>query len=219
MCVNFEPANKEKIRAYFKVDADNFDYKKEAWPDYRAPIIRADDNGTPQVLLASFGLIPKNKMPPKVRFDTMNARAETVGELKTYKGPWINQQLCLIPMQAFYEPSYESGKAVRFRIEMADKTPLAIAGLWREWDDPEQPFSFTALTINADEHPVMKRFHKPDDEKRMMAIISPEDYEQWLTCRNHEIARVLMRASHDFQLEAQAAVKTPKAIPSTPSLF
>jgi hypothetical protein len=26
--------------------------------------------------------------------------------------------------------------------------------------------SFTILTVNADEHPVMKQFHKPSDEKK-----------------------------------------------------
>lgn len=35
------------------------------------------------------------------------------------------------------------------------------------------------LTINADGHPLMQRFHKPDDEKRMV-MMDPDQYQGWL---------------------------------------
>ena len=44
----------------------------------------------------------------------------------------------------------------------------------------ETIYSFTMLTINAAEHPLMNQFHKPTDEKRMVAILSPERYRDWL---------------------------------------
>ena len=31
------------------------------------------------------------------------------------------------------------------------------------------------LTINADNHPFMSQFHKPEDEKRSIAVIEPEN--------------------------------------------
>ena len=39
---------------------------------------------------------------------------------------------------------------------MADGAPLAIAGLWKGWAEPDgsQSFSFTMLTVNADNHPL-----------------------------------------------------------------
>ena len=36
------------------------------------------------------------------------------------------------------------------------------------------------LTINADGHPLMQRFQKPDDEKRMVMILNPDQYQDWL---------------------------------------
>jgi hypothetical protein len=39
------------------------------------------------------------------------------------------------------------------------------------------------LTINAAEHPLMKRFHKSGDEKRSVVIVSPSEYEGWLSSR------------------------------------
>jgi putative SOS response-associated peptidase YedK len=36
------------------------------------------------------------------------------------------------------------------------------------------------LTINADSHPIMNKMHKPGEEKRMVVMLDPEDYECWL---------------------------------------
>jgi putative SOS response-associated peptidase YedK len=80
-------------------------------------------------------MVPRKRIPPDVRpFDTMNARAETVGQLRSFSGQWKKSQLCLVPMTAFYEPNYESGKPVRWGIGMADQSMFAVAGLWREWE-------------------------------------------------------------------------------------
>ncbi|MGO4394439.1 hypothetical protein AB4Z46_24060 [Variovorax sp. M-6] len=35
------------------------------------------------------------------------------------------------------------------------------------------------LTVDADGHPVFQRFHKPDEEKRMVVILDPADYDRW----------------------------------------
>jgi putative SOS response-associated peptidase YedK len=36
------------------------------------------------------------------------------------------------------------------------------------------------LTINADEHPVFNRLHRPSEEKRMVVILEEADYDGWL---------------------------------------
>ncbi len=54
--------------------------------------------------------------------------------------------------------------------------------MWRAWEEPDGPpsISFTMLTVNANEHPLMKRFHKPGDEKRSVVIVPPTSYDDWL---------------------------------------
>jgi putative SOS response-associated peptidase YedK len=127
-------------------------------------------------------------------FDTMNARAETVGQLRSFSGAWKRNQLCLVPMTAFYEPSYENGSAVRWGIGMADKAMFAVAGLWREWEtEAGLEYSFTQLTINADEHELMRRFHKPGDEKRALVIVPQNEWDDWLNCTDTEYARSFLR--------------------------
>ena len=40
--------------------------------------------------------------------------------------------------------------------------------------------SYTMLTLNADHHQLMQNFHKPADEKRMVAILPESAYADWL---------------------------------------
>jgi hypothetical protein len=61
------------------------------------------------------------------------------------------------------------------------------------------------LTANADHHPLMRRFHKPGDEKRSVLIVPPAQYEEWLSCRNPELARTFFRLPHEDDMAAEAA--------------
>jgi putative SOS response-associated peptidase YedK len=59
---------------------------------------------------------------------------------------------------------------------------MGIAGLWDAWKQPDGTWlhSYTMLTINADSHDLMKAFHKPTDEKRMVVILPETAYGDWL---------------------------------------
>ena len=49
--------------------------------------------------------------------------------------------------------------------------------------DGQQVRSMSMLTINADHHPFMSQFHKPEDEKRSIIVIPEEYREDWLNCK------------------------------------
>jgi putative SOS response-associated peptidase YedK len=77
-------------------------WKTETWKDYPAPIVRRCANGSREGVLATYGMVPRKRIPAGVRpFDTMNARVETVGQLRSFSGAWKRSQLCLIPMIDF----------------------------------------------------------------------------------------------------------------------
>ncbi|TXH30955.1 MAG: hypothetical protein E6Q94_08790 [Burkholderiaceae bacterium] len=98
-------------------------------------------------------------------------------------------------------------KAVRWRIELASGQPFGIACLWDRWTDPtsgELVVSFSMLTVNADEHPEMRQFHKPGDEKRTPVIIAPELHDTWLNADLSQ-ANALMNWSHMPDLHAMPA--------------
>ncbi|WP_310634450.1 SOS response-associated peptidase family protein [Paraburkholderia sp.] len=190
MCTNYAAARRDRLFRHFGVEPPDSPWRDEIYKDYAAPIIRRID-GAAQASLATFGMVPRKHIPPGVRvFDTMNARSESVGEKRSFSGAWKRLQLCLVPCEAFFEPNYESGKAVRWRVGLASGEPFAIAGLWREWEEATgNAFSFTMLTVNADPHPLLSRFHKPGDEKRAVVIVPPGEYENWLGSRSMDEAR------------------------------
>jgi putative SOS response-associated peptidase YedK len=198
-----------------------------AWPgetyqDYAASIIRKSQDGGRESLVGTFGMIPKSHMRPDAkRFTTMNARSETVGTLKSYSGAWKTGNFCLVPMDAFYEPNYESGAHIRWSIGMADQAPFAVAGLYRTWEEGGTSFSFTQLTVNSDDHPLMSRFHKPNDEKRSLVIIPASEYDAWLQCEDPEVARSFLQQYPAELMSAQAAPKPPrtKEVPAAPEMF
>jgi len=216
MCVNYRPPDPEMLNTVMGVLIHLHEtgvWRTETWKDYDAPIVRHGASSEREGLLASYAMYPMKqqrlahearvrKLPPdappeKMKFkayDTMNARSETVGQLPTYSGAWKRTQLCLVPMTAFYEPCYESGKAVRWGIGMADQSMFAVAGLWREWEgEAGTEVSFTQLTMNADDHSLMKRFHKPGDEKRALIIVPQAEWDDWLGCNDPEYARSFLR--------------------------
>ncbi|CAG9172335.1 SOS response-associated peptidase family protein [Cupriavidus respiraculi] len=208
MCVNYVPLQRKILRDIFGVEPPEFDWKPETWPDYAAPIVRATESGR-ECVLGSFSMVPKARIGPGVRYyPTANARAETMGKLSSFAKYWKAGQLCLIPATAFYEPNYESGKAVRWKIGLAGWEPFAIAGLWRSW--PDGAVSFTMPTLNADSHPLMRRFHKPGDEKRGIVVLPRESWDDWLTCRDSEVARTFLRLLPPEQLVAEPAPIPPR---------
>ena len=222
MCVNYTPATRQHLVDVFKAPPpEGSDWPTETYQDYLAPIMRLDDIGARETLLASFGIIPKAHLPDSAKhFSTMNARSETVGQLRSFSAAWRSGQLALIPCEDFFEPNWETGRHVRWRIGMADRAPFAIAGLWRRWQDAEGgvSHSFTQLTVNADEHPLMARFHRPGTEKRSLVIVPREEYDAWLGCRNPEVARTFLQQYPSLLMRAEPAPKLarPKiAIDST----
>lgn len=84
---------------------------------------------------------------------------------------------------------------------------MGVGSLWDQWTDPgsgEVVTSFTMLTVNADGHPVMGKFHRPGDEKRSVAVLEAGQFEAWLQAESSE-ASALLRPPQDGLLVAQAA--------------
>ena len=117
--------------------------------------------------------------------NTYNARSETVAEKPSFRDAWKKAQHCIIPAQAIYEPDWRSGRPVFTRIERADGRPMGIAGLWSWWRSPQGAplFSFTMLTVNADQHGFMRDYHEPEEEKRMVVILPEGSFQDWLDAR------------------------------------
>lgn len=236
MCTNFVPSRGAVLNERFGVTEPDVKFRDEAYPGYLAPIVRHDSNAQRQCEAAVFGLIPSwSKDGKNYRF-CYNARSETVATKPSFRGAWRKRQFCIVPVQAFYEPSYESGKAVRWRIEQTNGEPMALAAIWESWRRPapsdtgkrvgpsdldrldgtadkDWVSSFSLLTVNADEHPTMRQFHRREDEKRSVVLLSPEAIDLWLNSDEHSVESWprILAASNAIELFGFASPKPRKA--------
>ncbi|MGF6267451.1 putative SOS response-associated peptidase YedK [Paraburkholderia youngii] len=106
---------------------------------------------------------------------------------------------------------------MRWRIGTASGHPLAIVGFWRSWKevDGSHNFSFTMLTVNSDEHPLMKRFQTPGAQKRSVVIVRPTQYGDWLSCRSSDEAHSFLNLYPVEAWRAEAYPLPPRKSPVT----
>jgi len=192
MCSNYEPVTRaDRMLSFFDVLREDSP-SIITFPTGLAPFIRMAPTGHREAVDGHFGLLPHFAKELTYGRRTYNARSETVATLPSFRDAWKRGQRCIVPAECIFEPSYETGKAVRWRIQQPGEVPMGIAGIWTSWRDPrdgQEHFSFAMLTVNADGHAVFQRFHKPEDEKRMVVILDRGHYDAWLTCSADEATR------------------------------
>ncbi|WP_421955933.1 SOS response-associated peptidase [Polaromonas sp.] len=220
----------------FRVAAPVSPVERQVWPRQPGVFIRvtkteetedaqetADADKPPRALpshelvAGQFGLVPrwvKSASDAKLRSTKLvNARSETVTTSSNFRDAWLAGQRCIVPMVAFMEDDWRSGKAVPTRIARVDGKPMGVAGLWESWTsaDGETIVSYTLLTVNANSHALMSRYQQPGNEKRMLAILNEGAYDAWLGAR-HEKAKEFMRAYPANWLHANPVEKKPLGI-------
>ncbi len=149
-----------------------------------------------------WGLVPFWAKELKVGDRMINARAETVDEKPAYRRAF-KEKRCLVPATAFYEWQRVAGQKRKqpwlFRARHGE--PMAFAGLWETWRDPETPDdeplrSTVIVTTNANE--LMKPVHD-----RMPVILPESCWSEWLDPdrRDTEALKQLLVPSAEDVLE------------------
>ena len=224
MCSHYQGIKeRERYLRQFGVEPPTEMGKTDLWPGYlgtfirRHPLADVGDDAVPprEALPGIFGLVPHWSPDTKITRHTYNARSETAAAKPSFRDAWKRAQHCIIPAEAFYEPDWRSGKAVPTRIALESGEPMGIAGLWSVWKSAkgDEVHSYTMLTVNADEHPLMRLFHKPTDEKRMVVILPPDHYDSWLeTTPEHSHAFLRPCATY---ASAHSAAQSLQAVPAS----
>ncbi|WP_196788249.1 SOS response-associated peptidase family protein, partial [Burkholderia cepacia] len=116
---------------------------------------------------------------------------------------------CLIPADWIYEPCYETGKTVWHRSGLTDWRTMCVAGIWRTLTSPDgaEHRTMSMITVNGDGHPIFSRMHKPDDEKRAVVILHPDDYEEWLHTTNVDAARAMLQLFPANEMSTEPAAE------------
>lgn len=172
--------------------------------------------GGREAVVGQLGLVPKwvkSASDAKLRSTKLvNARQETVTTTTAFRGAWLAGQRCIVPMQAFQEEDYRSGKAVHTRVARVDGRAMGAAGLWERWvgADGEEIISYCLLTVNANSHALIHRYQQPGAEKRMLAILNEGSMDAWLQAKP-EKAKELLRPYPAEKLTANPIQKGPPA--------
>jgi putative SOS response-associated peptidase YedK len=150
-------------------------------------VVVAGDDGARQLRELRWGLVPRWSKDPKTGNRMINMRAETVREKPTWQRT-LARKRCIIPIDGFYEWQ-DQGKGRRkqpFYIVARDEQPLALAGLWATWRDPDgddELWTCTILTTTANK--LMASVHH-----RMPVILAPESWDAWLDPDNHDVEQL-----------------------------
>jgi putative SOS response-associated peptidase YedK len=141
--------------------------------DEAAVVVQRDDRRA--IKAYRWGLIPHWAEDARVGSRMFNARAETLGSSPVFRDA-LRKRRCLVPVDSFYEWRRDGRTRQPFRIVRSDGRPLALAGLWAGWHDPDTDQvrrTFTIITTTPNE--LVRPIHN-----RMPVVLGPEAWDQWL---------------------------------------
>ena len=128
-------------------------------------------------LLGSFrwGLIPFWAKESGIGSRHINARAETIDTKPAFRDSFVSRR-CLIPADGFFEWERRPGGKLPHYIYRIDGDPLALAGLWASWRDPETDERVVSCTIVTTEpNELVARVHD-----RMPVVVPFAAWDRWL---------------------------------------
>jgi putative SOS response-associated peptidase YedK len=144
-------------------------------PSQPVAAVRAAPAGSGRELaFLRWGLIPSWSKDPAIGNRLINARAETAHEKPSFRNAFRRHR-CLIPASGFYEwLRWERGKQPYF-VRMHDAHLFAFAGLWEQWESPEEGVIETCAILTTAANAVLAPIHD-----RMPVILPTTVYDQWL---------------------------------------
>jgi putative SOS response-associated peptidase YedK len=123
-----------------------------------------------------WGLVPWYAEDRKGAARLINARAETVESSPAFRTSFAKRRL-IVPAAAFYEWYRADGRRLPFAVRRRDGEPLALAGVWAAWRNPdtaERVYTCSILTTVPND--VVAPIHN-----RMPLILDAADWDLWLS--------------------------------------
>ncbi len=143
-------------------------------PSQEALVIVQEKEGESMMEQFQWGLVPSWAKDPAIGNRMINARAETITEKPSYRGPFKKQR-CLIPVDGFYEWKKEVKSKIPYYIRLKSGEPFVIAGLWSCWVSPDGKELRTFTIITTQPNDLMRPIHD-----RMPVILMEDAEKSWL---------------------------------------
>lgn len=130
--------------------------------------------GTRHLDLLRWGLVPHWSRDASGGARMINARGETLLEKPSFRDAFRTRR-CLVPMDAFYEWAQVSQPKQPFAVALRNGAPMAAAGLWEGWRQPDGTWLKTYSVITCASAGRQAQLHP-----RIPAFLAPEDWPVWL---------------------------------------
>ena len=148
----------------------------------------------------TWGLIPHwikdTQTANTLKNQTLNAKGESIFTKPAFKNSAVNKR-CIVYLDAFYEHHHAHKQTFPYRISMKDGSPIAIAGLWDEWKNPESgEVQKTVTLITTKANPLMAKIHNNPklDEARMPLILPKHKQNDWLIDCKTELDKMYLQS-------------------------
>lgn len=149
-----------------------------------------EPDGEPRRTLrtARWGLVPGWAKDRRGAARLINARSETVTEKPAFRRAAAARR-CLLPADGYYEWQRTPDGKVPYFLHDPDGAPLAMAGLYELWRDPERAeddpdrWVWTTTVITREATDLLGGIHD-----RTPVLVPPEARDAWLDCRSGDAA-------------------------------
>lgn len=135
---------------------------------------RNPQTGTRHLDVLRWGLVPRWAKDASGAARLINARAETLTEKPSFREAFQKRR-CLVPMDGFFEWAQDATPKQPFAVALRDGAPMAVAGLWEGWQQPDGTWLRTYSVITCAAAGRQALLHP-----RMPVILPPEDWPAWL---------------------------------------
>jgi putative SOS response-associated peptidase YedK len=154
-----------------------------------------------------WGLIPFWAKDAKIGNRMINARAETLAEKPAFRAA-LKRRRCLIPASGFFEWRKSGKDKVPTYIQAPERHPMALAGLWEEWNSPDDELIHSCTIVTTAANDFMAPIHH-----RMPLILDAEAWEPWLHLGADETEQVqkLLQPSGTLELVSHPVSKMVNA--------
>jgi putative SOS response-associated peptidase YedK len=138
-------------------------------------VVRLSAAGEAEAMPMRWGLVPYWAKDPRIAYQCINARAETVTTKPAFRDAFQRRR-CLIVIDGWYEwETLPGGRKQPYAIRMPDGAPFAFAGLWETWRPPQGERLTTCTIVTTGANAATLHLHH-----RMPVVLSPEEFPAWL---------------------------------------
>lgn len=185
MCGRYGFVPKENFYSRFEIENRliKLEARYNAAPGQHMVVVTR--NSPNQAKIMKWGLIPYWAKDPKIGYQMINARAESIHEKPAFRQSLISKR-CLIPSTGFFEWKKAEDEKIPYYIHLRSTDTFSFAGLYDCWIDGEgkEILSYTIITTTPNE--MMKDIHD-----RMPVILQEADEKIWLDSKDKNFNKLL----------------------------